>query len=105
MAGRSWLLQRPRGAQQGLFGRDPADHPAGLLRAAAHLCDDLRVFQAARLQPVSGRAAALLFGEVEITEAPGLMRGLPLTLVALASLRSVIDFCTAIAVHDIDGAG
>ena len=49
-----WLMeggsiQRSRGAQEGLFGRDQADHRAGLFFAAAHLCDDLRLFQAARL--------------------------------------------------------
>jgi hypothetical protein len=41
---------------------------------------------------------------VEIAEAAGLMRGLPLTLVALASLRSVIDFCTGIAQFTVSTA-
>ena len=41
-------------------------HRAGLLGAAAHLCDDLRLLQAARLHAVPGRAAALLSGEVEV---------------------------------------
>ena len=54
------------GAQEGLFGGDPAHHRAGLLAAAAHLCDDLRPRQGARLHALCGRAAALLSGEVEV---------------------------------------
>ena len=66
-----WLIQggsshQPGGAQGGLFGGDQEDHRAGLLGAAAHLCDDLRLRQAARFHAVSGRTAALLSGEVEV---------------------------------------
>src|SRR6476469_3610284 len=70
----SRIVQRFRAAHQGLFVRDQADHRAGLFRAAAYLCDDLRLFQAARLHPVFGRAAALLSGEVEIGRASLLTR-------------------------------
>ena len=66
VAGPGRIVQRPGGAQEGLFGGDQADHRAGLLGAAAHLCDDLRPRQAARLHALSGRAAALLSGEVEL---------------------------------------
>ena len=60
VAGRGRIVERSGGAQEGLFVRDPAHHRAGLLRAAAHLCDDLRLFEDARLHAVRRRAAALL---------------------------------------------
>ena len=61
------IEHQPGSAQGGLFGGHQEDHRAGLLGAAAHLCDDLRLRQAARLHAVPGRAAALLSGEVEVS--------------------------------------
>ena len=60
------IVERRGGAQEGLFGRGPAHHRAGLLGAAAHLRDDLRPLQGARLHALPGRVAALLPGEVEV---------------------------------------
>ena len=47
----------------------------GLLGAAAHLCDDLRLLQAARFHALPGRTAALLSGEVEVTRKAELPSG------------------------------
>src|SRR5262245_49357876 len=66
MARRRWLIQRAGAAQEGLFGRGPAHHRAGLLATVAYLCNDLWLRQAARFHTVSGRAAALLPGEMEV---------------------------------------
>src|ERR1044072_1181468 len=66
MGGRGRLFQRSGGTKEGILVRDPAHHRAGLLDAPAHLCDDLRPRQAARLHALCGRAAALLPREVEV---------------------------------------
>src|SRR5215510_5850670 len=66
MARRRWLIQRAGAAQEGLFGRGPAHHRAGLLATVAYLCNDLWLRQAARFHAVSGRAAALLPSEMEV---------------------------------------
>src|SRR4051812_16931604 len=88
MADRGWVLQRSGGAQQGLFGGDPAHDPAGLFPAAAHLCHDLRLFQAARVHAVFGRAAALLSVEVEIARRlPGTTLERPMVWVGDLGLR------------------
>ena len=58
---------RSGGAQEGLFGGRQADDREGLLAAAVHLREHLRLQQAARIQDLPRRAAALLLGKVEVT--------------------------------------
>ena len=55
-----------RPAAQGLQRGDQADHREGLLGADVHLHGDLRLLEAAQLQAVSGRAATVLPGKLEV---------------------------------------
>ena len=55
-----------RPAAQGVQRSDQADHREGVMGADLHPHGDLRLFEAAQLQAVSGRAATVLPGKLEV---------------------------------------